>query len=954
MKYDTLESIFRMMAPIDMFGALKNVLSQNQSDVNGDFVSSIMSTILDLKGNGAVESEQLKLKLLQLAGGNNDENKKQFYRLIRYYCTTGGVFENNKFDWHLKLDDGTQVGSFDSLIGLDENNIKQRGKTMAIVLNSSNFITPAVKSASEAGIFLNYMPSHIMSRCVPYLSAEFVIDNSTSYVGKGQPTGMLKFLMGSQEKLSGPDKLMFEAGLVEKTNSVASVMGMEMFTSPQTLVNLNGVANGSRYVNVLDPFRPFASIQSLTVNVAPTVGAYSFKTANLVLKLHDRSRLSELAAFIQPLTYSKTTLWLTWGWRHPNEKDNPYADFINRNMMLREPYGISNSQYSFEQSGEVTVTLQLFTKGVRELSEMRLSQLSQSFNDIYKQIQSLADSIGELRRQLNLEKPEGINKEIRTFQVLESAERGEFPNIKIKDIQKAINSLRNSLNSQSVDKDAANKLINDLSKLYEGDDSKKIKFSFQESIESRTDEFIKSLFDAVTKGPDPFLVTTERDKKRMEQLGIEKHPFAKLADDYNKSFQKKDVQAGSLKLGRRLVSFGKLFSTFVCRAAMTVPGIDDIQLFYYNFNDRAASAAGMNIAEFPIDIAIFLDQFREHVSKQRSDNLSLQEFLKLIIDAQLGDMRGVGYGFYSYFQPYDPKKREATMVQNLNEKKNDEFESKVGPFKKPTIEVYIETMYVNNEGKKEDLLKSFEQASKFDLKRIKSDLYKKVLRIHVYDRQVDPYPMTTSMLFGDNAPIQDKITSNAKVDAIANKNSIAKKSIDNSLPKQHAENIKLNSTSVGPQIIFDQIISNDRIKKFVALTMPSIIYGANGSSVSTINVTTKQDPNLSAVQMMANAAGRPATNQPNGGGTGGLPLRVIPASVTINSMGCPLINYMQLFFIDFNTGTTIDNVYGVTGMTHTITPGKFESSMTMTWYDAYGKYESKQDVLKTIAKMKLP
>ena len=43
--------------------------------------------------------------------------------------------------------------------------------------------------------------------------------------------------------------------------------------------------------------------------------------------------------------------------------------------------------------------------------------------------------------------------------------------------------------------------------------------------------------------------------------------------------------------------------------------------------------------------------------------------------------------------------------------------------------------------------------------------------------------------------------------------------------------------------------------------------------------------------------------------------------------------------MDFNTGTTIDNVYGVNGIVHAFTPGHYETSIKFAAYDAYGTYE---------------
>jgi hypothetical protein len=76
--------------------------------------------------------------------------------------------------------------------------------------------------------------------------------------------------------------------------------------------------------------------------------------------------------------------------------------------------------------------------------------------------------------------------------------------------------------------------------------------------------------------------------------------------------------------------------------------------------------------------------------------------------------------------------------------------------------------------------------------------------------------------------------------------------------------------------------------------------------------------------------------------------------MTMNSMGCPLLNFGQLFFVDFNTGTTTDNIYGLTGITHTISPGKFDSQMTLTYYDAYGKYEGAPTFKDYISRLEIP
>jgi hypothetical protein len=60
----------------------------------------------------------------------------------------------------------------------------------------------------------------------------------------------------------------------------------------------------------------------------------------------------------------------------------------------------------------------------------------------------------------------------------------------------------------------------------------------------------------------------------------------------------------------------------------------------------------------------------------------------------------------------------------------------------------------------------------------------------------------------------------------------------------------------------------------------------------------------------------------------------------LETFGNPLANFGQQFFCDFGTGTTADNVYAVTGIDHSLSPGKFTTKTKMVQVDAFGKYSS--------------
>jgi len=977
--FSDLRNIFSMFSPADLSGVIENTGGVKDGD-RSNIVKRLLKLLVDRDGGGTPTVATMKKELEEILLKANDEDAKDFHRAIRFYSTAGNV-STNGVDWQLMYQDVDDQlkqskitnNEFERIVSLDPFARTKSEKGVSIICSDENFISPLTIAARDAEIFLNFMPSLVMSRCVPYLSTDFVFDRSFLKNSRLNAPSLLKFLLGAQNITKGQagdfsdgtaNDMMVEGNTIRADYTDSSkefpsdmtIGGMELFTSPQTLTNPSPVAEGSRYVNVLDHFRPLASVESFTVEVRPTFGMMTYKTANLTLIVHDRSRLSELADLIKPLIYAQTTVWVTYGWRHPIEPNNPYANFINNKLLVREPYGIVNSSYEFDQVGQVKVNLQLYTRGVQELKDIRVTDTKNSFKDLEKQIQKLADDIQGYREKLNLDKGVGVLKEIRAYQIIEAGSFGSFPSIDPKEVATLLSKIDKTFlkESNKIDVEAAEGLKKALQKLYETEGSKEKKFAFNQRFNDRADAAVKKLFDEVRSGVDVFLLTEEKDKKRSEQLNAQKHPFTEITTRYNNTVFR-DKENRSDKQFRKLVSFGKLFTTFLTNAVATMSSIDELQMFFYPFNESAGKAASTNIAEFPIDMSVFLDQFKDHIATRKTDRITMEEFLKLVIDSQLQDVRGPGYGFFTYFEPYDPKLKDAKLRKN----QSDNYETalaqqgdKNGPFKMPAIDVYVEaTQVALSSVASGDLLKSFERNLNELSGKTNDSNFTKVLRVHVFDKTIDPYPLAGSILKSDkrefkNSKQQEKLNTKFK--------SIIEKSIrnfDQELLLQTGQRLKPDQR-FGVQI--EDGASYETIKRLVSLTIPTIIYGGNASTISNITIASKQDPLLTSVQMLSSKAGRPAVTQPNGGGTYGLPLRVIPGAVTVTSLGCPLARYAQMWYLDVNTGTSLDNRYGITGITHTLSPGRFETTMNMVWSDAYGQYESSDTLLNFVKNLDIP
>lgn len=955
--FTSLEGIFEMLSPADLVGTQQ--LSLGNEPTIGNSALKQLLRALENSGRGVLTASDLKTQLENLTIKSQD-GSVDLSEFIQFFSTQGivdlGALSTAAKTYQGANGDAKQVSSVQEIIGADfqiqGNPPPKLPMDTTIILSRSPFFHPSMRNTRKVELFLNSMPSTVLSQLVPYLQVEFQVTRDPSQLL--QTPGLVKFLLGSVDK-SGPDgssganKAMIEAHQIAGSNNTPEIdyAGMELFTSPQTLVNpqpnLSVGTNGSRYAPVVDPFRPLASLEHCTVSSVPAVGTYCYKKAQLTLKVHDRSRLSELSDLIRPRVYTGVTVWLTYGWRAPVRPDqNPYFDYVNNNLLMREAYGIINSNFVFDNAGQVTLTMELFTKGV---NEMRQSKVSDNTNDMdfqFKQLQILGKQIEEYRAKLKLDKPEGIQKEIRTFQVLDAAEHGEFPNFSVQDVSKTITQLRQTLSQTSgVDKDAVNGLITTLQKLYQPAENNKTKFSLQDRFDTRVTATVKAMFDEVSTGADPFLPHPLKNQGSKPLVGQE---LAAVVGQYN-AYPKTQIQGLPKK---SCVSFGKLFTVFALRNLISSGVADELQVFFYNLNDQCGPVSGHSAAEFPIDMLMFFDQYRQHVVKIGSERITLEDFLQLVVSAQFQDNRAIGYGMRAFYEAYDPKNPDAQLKdkEGSDNSQLGKYLAKWGTFKKPVIEMYVEVSHqrVADVGKS-DILQLMNYSAKDARTITSSDLQslssRKIMRIHVYDKQMNPHKAAAQLLRGEAGG--GGFISVPATQFAAQKS--GDKTLQQSLPANVAQVVQ-DATTGNLQIT--QFTSNQQVKDFVSKAVPTIRYGAKGSTITSAQLGSKAEPLLSTVQMIRTMTVKNSAHA-NGGGDGGIPLRVIPASLQLTTLGNPLASMAQHFFIDFGTGTSLDNLYIVTGLTHQFSPGKFETNWVFGYSDAYGTFEGAPNIQKWLS-----
>ena len=164
-------------------------------------------------------------------------------------------------------------------------------------------------------LYLTAMPPTFANQLMPYCDVEFQLP--TLGRPEGEPDkvnrpSLYRFLMGSGQdmtKLTESDKSIANVlsanakkkNFPEHTKS-QTFFGMEMFTSPQTLVNVDALkqnsADWSARLNDAKPFLPPASLKDVGITIQNAgAGSFGRRTASLKLHIHDRKRLVEMAEF---------------------------------------------------------------------------------------------------------------------------------------------------------------------------------------------------------------------------------------------------------------------------------------------------------------------------------------------------------------------------------------------------------------------------------------------------------------------------------------------------------------------------------------------------------------------------------------------------------------------------------------------------------------------------------
>jgi hypothetical protein len=917
--------------------------------------------------------------------------------------------------------------------------------SMSFILVDSPDLRIGTRNSLELATFFNLLSTIELSKCQPYFNATFVlpsiVENQSGKVFK--TASINQFLDGTpidvnmnSDFYNQIDATFNRTIINTKGEDIAQESvntNLSAFTMPQTINNFNEIFVGHnenvkldtdmkflRSTSIHDITRPFMTIKSFSIDVAPTQGLLSFKTGKLSLILHDRTRMVDIAPFIKPDLFGSfgAEIAIEYGWSHTDSmlkgnKDtesntNYLAEFLNASRVT-EKYIITNSSFSMDNNGQVNIDLSIAMRGPVDIRSVVLK----------------SDPPGEINKQAVTTKIKSLNSKIRNIQ-------GRIPGLYISEnitqaitnevnaasdndkelsssdlthikafvkinaiIQRGLKSLKSTGAIITRINEMNTVATNPISITFNGtgiaagalttkdlDDANfGMRLGADGSVETDGEkgyEIIKELFgslDRIAKQLSASIIgpaakSNKKTKKLISKIvgGLDDvDPFYNkewLKTFHRLSLKNDNVEKEGVPVAgingdssTSFVSFGSFLVGLIGTHLSNSGKFDEIQIVSYTANENCGLMSNLNVASFLLPREELQD-YLETLFKDGT-SLTLEGVISQIIERFISTRLQICYGLSKLY------KRDKAQNTVITAKDSDTHEHNLQEMLRYLYVGLATPDAVSNSINAQ--MKNFNDV-RFVLPKIKftfdtltsrkSNWERTISRISIFDQNDNPFGSVNTLMkdvYNDGAirvaaqlnRLRAKYKSGEKGKKGKNGQKIVKEAFykkSNKILSDLERSGNLRQTSDGIYELVDQF-KLDTFKNTFKSVMPSLTYGTQNSAIIDASVSTVNEAKLNTIYLTRssrNADGKEKKElmRTKVAFQKDLPLRVLPTQAQVTIFGCPFVNFAQYIFLDFETGTTIDNSYAITGIKHDLSPGKFTTQLTLSYGDVYGKYEN--------------
>lgn len=795
---------------------------------------------------------------------------------------------------------------------------------MHYAMNGSNVgINFSDRGSEYTALFCNMIPSVELSACVPYFRLNFIqsFQNSKevslpflsldSFLGAKREDSNGAYFYGANSVPSSPTS---QALNPFTTRAGTKSSGMELFLTPQTVVNTdinqNAIYNATRGIKVLDPLQPLMSIESVAIDVESLSKGFMVTNSkvSLSLILHDRSRLAEISPLISPTLYPAIRVEVETGWSHPDNNpmsNNPYAKFLNA-LKIRQIYAVSS--VSLNSRDSTSLNLKVILTGVGEFTSNNTSIFTGKFisyellRSKMKQLFTIIDQAGTSTGT------EGST--IGTSQTIVGAEpiKIDLSNwdtsdkwIKYEDYLTISQLIDNTLGDQSV----ADKLIDKYKDIVTNSiiqDSTSIN---QTSLSEQLRTELSLELSKVDYLTSPYLTSEVLDEKI--KSFIKRNILTTLTTDtVSNTLTGDSVPVPIISLGDAIFRLFTVPMSFI-------DIYDEIRVTTFDFNDYAGNMGGFNIGLFPI----LVSDINDRIIKQKMTCEAA--LVSLLQEAKNSDHPAYGIKF-----AITQKQEAEKAYSNDKSQESVDASSKTREEIQSTYERSLKELYTS----KSTALSGLINVS-YEPKFVPPDV-----KCHTEVTSVSDNGVTKLVL---NIFIYDGATTGKR--SLNLLSSIMQKSSGNVRVFTKSSDIDANvfgSTNMTPFNIvkkdnemYSVSVTRGQAKSILTAAYPTLRIGAEGTTIINASYASSVSGELQNIKVLEGYKNNISPSQANSFPGVNADLFVIPSSLTITMLGMPLVNRGQIYFVDFGTGTTLDNVYSVTSVKHTIKGGSYVTTVNL-------------------------
>lgn len=728
------------------------------------------------------------------------------------------------------------------------------------------------------------------------------------------------------------------------------------------------------YSDVKDPFQPFLTLLDFSVSISGIGhGLLATKKAYLKLKLHDKSRIKDLEDLLSPTQFAATKFIIEFGWSHPDgavDSTNTIGKYLNS---LRDAgvYQLVSADYSFGSDSSVDITINMVCAGFNQMKSVSAA------GGVVTGLDTIIDDVENTIDNYLKEKVPDVKtpkfKEIRgDLKISHSDLLKNSVYINFEDLSQWRESAKNAFVEapgtpddlfQGLLKMIFGKTINP--DLLTGD-SAQLKELLSSSPKISTGEIIYSKAKSLPNTADPFVgqVAAAYYDKVSGQV-ITDVPLIGISEKY--------------KSAPDHISLGKIASMFIGYPMATCGLYDEVQLFFYPVNTQSAAARRHTTASLPIYLPDLLSEFDKRIlaSEQSFKDLSVQSFFTML-ERIVSNQRASLYGL---FPSAGDANSSTGLSKQLEEFQKKEFKDKLAEAKEKLTDAQESEAAASAVQDLEDrggtsptekqrqaqIDQSIVNFYESDLaKKLKTEIDTQLSNAYALDglqglMSVDNTrftPINLSMYF-ETFPVR-------KVNNISDASDVfetIKNTFANTLDRRGVEDngiiydktvlrihIYDENSSMNPDInLFgtdsklDPSNTDDYNKDLQKLAEasyastknllmqyhPSIIHGASSGVVNSISVSSNTTGQLSNI-LIVEAYGQIRDGENSSDQTELFDETVLlPTSVQLEMMGFPGLARGQQIFIDFGTQTSLDNLYTVKTVDHSVSQGVFKTSSTL-------------------------